>query len=409
MASVLRGDKRDGIDSEDVTYKDGVFKRIEVKNCNMNYFRKAFFKQSHCSKKTVKLQLFFILVLLTLTLLILSNSIWYALSLVSPGHLQSGIFKLSWNFQKNDTGKVNDFNIEQSQNESRNPSSTTITMAKMADNVDKTQYEYIINEPDKCKEHVPFLVLLITVQRWQLKARMAIRKTWGREDFLPGVNILRLFFLGKDPNMNNEEENALLEESQVFHDIIQQDYLDTYRNLTIKVLMGLNWITTYCPHALYIMKTDSDMFVNTDNLVNKLLQPNQTARKDYFTGCLMVNGSPIRNVNSKWYVSPDEYPEEKYPSFCSGTGYVLSGDLSHKIIKIFPNVKWVHLEDVFIGLCLDKLGVEPVSSPPNSEFNNWRVMYSGCKYHNIVTSHEMSPIEIQYYWGKLQDSKRHCL
>ncbi|XP_069593375.1 beta-1,3-galactosyltransferase 2-like [Ranitomeya imitator] len=375
----------------------------------MNYFKMIFFKKSHCTKLTVTLLLFFFLVLLTVTLLILSNFAWSPLRLVSQdSNLKSVISTLSWKSQENDAPKVNELYTEQSQNESRYPSFTRINMTKISDNIHKSKYEYIINEPDKCKERVPFLVLLITVQRWQHEARQAIRKTWGREDLLPGVKILRLFFLGKDPILNTEAETAISVESQGFHDIIQQNYLDTYANLTMKVLMGLNWITTYCPHALYVMKTDSDMFVNTENLVNKLLQPNHPPRTNYFTGFLMLNGSPIRNLDSKWYVSPDEYPEETYPSFCSGTGYVLSGDLTHKIIKILPNVRWIHLEDVFIGLCLKKLGVEPVAPPPNSEFNNWRVAFSNCRYHNIVTAHQMSPSEILYYWTRLQDTKHLC-
>ncbi|XP_075688603.1 beta-1,3-galactosyltransferase 2-like [Rhinoderma darwinii] len=369
------------------------------------------FQKSNCSKLSVTLLLFFVLVLLTLALLILSNSIWFPLSLVSPiSDLPSKVPNLSWKFQENNTIKVNDLYVEKSQNGLRNSSFTTITMTVISEGMNKTKhdYQYIINEPDKCKDHVPFLVLLVTVEKWQQEARQAIRKTWGKEDLLPGIKILRLFFLGKDTKLNNNAEQALLRESQEFHDIIQQDYLDTYTNLTIKVLMGLNWITTYCPQALYVMKTDSDMFVNTEYLVNKLLKPDQLPKTNYFTGYLMLNGSPIRNLDSKWYVSPDEYPEAKYPPFCSGTGYVLSGDLSHKIVKISASVRWIHLEDVFIGLCLDKLGVQPVAPPKNSDFNNWRVMYSDCGYHNIVTSHEVSSAEILHYWGRLQKSKHLC-
>ncbi|XP_071983493.1 beta-1,3-galactosyltransferase 2-like [Engystomops pustulosus] len=376
-------------------------------------------KKSKCTKFAFQLLLFF-LALLTLFWLILSDTVWSPLSIVVPvNSLRRKIQNFSWNFQENNTiknhfrytTKVKDFYIEKSYNESRNPSFTTTAITNISNGKKNTQpqYEYIINEPDKCKEHSPFLVLLITVERWQREARQAIRNTWGKEELLPGVKILRLFFLGKDPNLNNDSKQAILKESQEFHDIIQQDYMDTYNNLTIKVLMGLNWITTYCPHALYIMKTDSDMFVNPEYLVNELLKPNQPPKTNYFTGYLMINASPIRNLDSKWYVSPEVYPEEKYPPFCSGTGYVLSGDLSHKIVKIYPHIRWIHLEDVFIGLCLDKIGVQPVAPPKNSDFNAWRVTYSDCVYHRLVTSHGVSPGEILHYWNNLQKNKNICV
>ncbi|KAM3915663.1 beta-1,3-galactosyltransferase 2-like [Leptodactylus fuscus] len=305
---------------------------------------------------------------------------------------------------------MNDFYMKKSENESRNLLFSRLPMTNTSKGIQKTQYQYqyIINEPDKCKEHAPFLVLLITVERWQQEARQAIRNTWGKEDLLPGVKIIRLFLLGKDSKLNTDAEQAILKESEEFHDIIQQDYLDTYENLTIKVLMGLNWITTYCPYALYVMKTDSDMFVNTEYLVNKLLKQDQAPKKNYFTGVLMVGHSPIRRLQSKWYVSPDEYPENDYPPFCSGTGYVLSGDLSPKIVNISPSIRWIHLEDVFIGLCLQKIGVQPVAPPKDSDFNAWTVMYSDCGYHNLVTSHGVSPAEMLEYWDRLQRGKHNC-
>ncbi|XP_063797592.1 beta-1,3-galactosyltransferase 2-like, partial [Pseudophryne corroboree] len=268
------------------------------------------------------------------------------------------------------------------------------------------RYKYIINEPNKCNEHVPFLILLVTVERWQQQARQAIRQTWGKEDFITGVKILRLYLLGSD-TINGEL--ALLSESEEYHDIIQQYYFDTYNNLTIKVLMGLSWVVMYCPQAMYVMKTDSDMIINTEYLVNKLLKPDQPLRMNYFTGYLMTNAQPIRDRNSKWYMPPDVYPENQYPPFCSGTGYVFSGDLAQKIVNISPIIRWLHLEDVYIGLCLDKLGVQPVVPPKITDFNAWRVMYTDCGYNQIVTSHMWSPGEIIFYWNMLQKKKHLCV
>uniref|UniRef100_A0A4W3KGF0 Hexosyltransferase n=1 Tax=Callorhinchus milii TaxID=7868 RepID=A0A4W3KGF0_CALMI len=144
------------------------------------------------------------------------------------------------------------------------------------------------------------------------------------------------------------------------------DFLDMYYNLTIKTLMGMNWVATYCPHASYVMKTDSDMFVNTEYLISKLLKPKQPPHHSYFTGYLMRGYSLNLNKDSKWYMPLELYPNERYPVFCSATGYVFSTDLAEKIFHISVSIRRLHLEDVYVGVCLAKLRIDPV--PPPNEF-----------------------------------------
>ncbi|XP_075040176.1 beta-1,3-galactosyltransferase 2-like [Mixophyes fleayi] len=283
----------------------------------------------------------------------------------------------------------------------------------LVENSEKSQdihpFKYIINEPNKCQKKSPFLILLIATQTWQQEARQAIRQTWGKEDVLPGVHTLSLFLLGKDAALTIEAEQTLVSESQQYHDIIQQDFMDTYSNLTLKTLMGLDWVATYCPQVSYVMKTDSDMFVNTEYLITNLLKPDQPPRTKYFTGYLMRDFSPNRNTESKWYMSPDLYPGDRYPLFCSGTGYVFSGDLAEKILKISASIRILHLEDVYVGICLDKLGIPPVPPPKDSDFNHWKVSYSHCVYNRLVTSHQFEPKELLKCWHSLQQNKHICI
>ncbi|XP_067892600.1 beta-1,3-galactosyltransferase 2-like [Heterodontus francisci] len=269
------------------------------------------------------------------------------------------------------------------------------------------QYKYIINEPNKCEGQSPFLIVLIAAEPGQTEARHAIRQTWGNESIVPGLRMVHLFLLGfRKPGWNFQQ--TLLEESRQYHDIIQQDFMDTYYNLTIKTLMGMNWVATYCPHAWYVMKTDSDMFVNTEYLITKLLKPVHPPRHNYFTGYLMRGYSPNRNKDSKWYMPPELYPSERYPVFCSGTGYVFSGDLAEKIFKVSLSIRRLHLEDVYVGICLAKLRIDPVPPPNEFLFNHWRVSYSTCKYSHLITSHQFQPSELIKYWNHLQQNKHNA-
>ncbi|KAI9518492.1 hypothetical protein NQZ68_036374 [Dissostichus eleginoides] len=230
-------------------------------------------------------------------------------------------------------------------------------------------FTYIINEPDKCADSrpAPFLVLLIATEARQVEARNAIRQTWGNESVAPDVGFIRLFLLGK-----NDGELGLL----------QQKMLEA--------------------------ESRSDMFVNTENLVYKLLRPEQQLRKNYFTGNNMRNFAPNRNKDSKWYMPPELYPGDKYPTFCSGTGYVFSGDLAMKIYRASLRIRHLQLEDVYVGVCLAKLRIEPTPPPNEFLFNHWRVSYSSCKYSHLITSHGFHPNELLKYWHHLQINKHNA-
>ncbi|XP_034411506.1 beta-1,3-galactosyltransferase 2-like isoform X1 [Cyclopterus lumpus] len=270
-------------------------------------------------------------------------------------------------------------------------------------------FPYVINEPNKCADSrpSPFLVLLISTEARQVEARNAIRQTWGNESVAPALGFIRLFLLGRNEGELGLLQQRMLEaESQRYHDIIQQDFLDTYKNLTIKTLMGMNWVAIHCPQAGYVMKTDSDMFLNTEYLIYKLLRPELKLKKNYFTGNNMRGFAPNRNKNSKWYMPPELYPGEKYPTFCSGTGYVFSGDLAGKIYRASLRIRLLHLEDVYVGICLAKLQIEPTPPPNEFLFNHWRVSYSSCKYSHLITSHGFHPNELLKYWHHLQSNKR---
>ncbi|NWH95518.1 B3GT2 galactosyltransferase, partial [Aegithalos caudatus] len=263
-------------------------------------------------------------------------------------------------------------------------------------------FTFIINEEEKCKATTPFLVLLISTTAAELGHRDAIRRSWGKDGAVPGADVVRLFMLGIQAGA--AQQDVLLRESKQYHDIIQQDFLDTYNNLTLKTLMGMTWVASYCNGTRFAMKTDSDVFVNTVYLIEKLLRPLPPTTHNYFTGHLMKGNSPIRNKNSKWYVSEEEFPGNNYHPFCSGTGYIFSGDLAAKIVNASLMIKYIHLEDVYVGFCLNAKGVEIVPSP-YSLFNLYKVPFSPCMYNRIITSHHIQPHEHVFYWDTLQEKK----
>ncbi|XP_068126468.1 beta-1,3-galactosyltransferase 5 [Hyperolius riggenbachi] len=254
-----------------------------------------------------------------------------------------------------------------------------------------------------CKESPPFLVLLVTTTHKQEEERMVIRDTWGKERLIHGKRVVTFFLLGSPADPSTDEDVSLPEEFNNYHDIIQKDFIDTYYNLTIKTLMGIDWVMNFCPQTTYIMKTDTDMFVNTIYLVELLLRKNQTTH--FFTGILKTNDSPIRHIFSKWYISKREFAGTKYPPFCSGTGYVFSVDVARRIYTISLSIPFFKLEDVYIGMCLNKLKISLQELHTSEVFFASKPIFSVCTYRNLVTAHELKPQEIALYWKALQQAQ----
>lgn len=248
-----------------------------------------------------------------------------------------------------------------------------------------------------CHKNSPFLVLLVASSSQQVDARMAIRHTWGQTRTVAGKRLVTFFLLGSPGNAR--QQAGIAAESQRYGDIIQKNFTDTYYNLTLKTMMGMEWIHRFCSQSSFAMKTDTDVFVNVFYLTELLLRKKKTA--GFFTGFLKLHEFPIRTRMSKWYVSREEYPGTTYPPFCSGTGYVLSSDVASQIYNISESVPFIKLEDVFIGLCLAKLKIQPEELHSEQTFFPERIAFSVPRFRKIVTCHGINPREQLSYWNLL--------
>ncbi|XP_056304131.1 beta-1,3-galactosyltransferase 2 [Danio aesculapii] len=259
-------------------------------------------------------------------------------------------------------------------------------------------YYFTLDQPDICKQKNPFLVLMVPVAPYEVKARSAIRSTWGNETTVQGKAVLTLFLVGLIEGADSEKvQKQLEEESRQHRDLIQSNFVDSYFNLTIKTMVIMDWLATRCPQANYSMKIDSDMFLNVNNLVTLLSAPN-TPRENYITGVLMRNRFVVRNKNSKWYVSKELYPEPKYPTYLLGMGYVFSNDLPSKIVEASKYVKPFNIEDAYIGACLKQLAVEPSSPPEPSQFRIYMGQYKRENFLRAITTILGSPQQLIDIW-----------
>ncbi|XP_034043625.1 beta-1,3-galactosyltransferase 2-like [Thalassophryne amazonica] len=268
-------------------------------------------------------------------------------------------------------------------------------------------YRFIINHKDTCTTMNPFLVLMVPVAPHNMAARDAIRKTWGREKVIQGEKVLTLFVLGLPSKNIDELQEKVRQENLLYDDLIQSNFIDSYFNLTIKTMVIMDWLATHCHTAAYGMKIDSDMFLNIDNLIIMLHKPD-IPKVNYLTGSIVWNRPVVRANNSKWYVPKEMYPEDTYPPYTVGMGYIFSNDLPEKYVEISKTFKPFYVEDAYIGMCMKQLGLEPTSPPDPWQFQTFNIKYNRCEYSKIITYILETSEELKRYWRDLKTPGSPC-
>ncbi|RWS15674.1 Beta-1:3-galactosyltransferase 1-like protein [Dinothrombium tinctorium] len=206
-----------------------------------------------------------------------------------------------------------------------------------------------------------FLIIFIHSAPNNFKKRLAIRETWGNESNFVNDKIRVIFTLGIvfDPSVQQsiERENA------EYKDIVQGNFVDSYRNLSYKHVMGLKWVTYYCQNTKFVFKTDDDIFVDIFQLMFYLKGwLSEVFPLRNFMSCYVIsNPYPKRSVRSKWHVTYEEYPGKYYPEYCSGWGILMSPDVVFRLYAHSREVSYFWVDDVMIsGLLAQRIGVRHI-------------------------------------------------
>ena len=71
-------------------------------------------------------------------------------------------------------------------------------------------YSFTLDEPNRCRQESPFLVLMIPVAPHNRRAREVIRKTWGKESTVSGQAVSHYFLLGMSSKESETEQVSVL-------------------------------------------------------------------------------------------------------------------------------------------------------------------------------------------------------
>ncbi|KAK3089250.1 hypothetical protein FSP39_002086 [Pinctada imbricata] len=265
------------------------------------------------------------------------------------------------------------------------------------------------SHPLLCRKNIDYLILIMS-HGDNYNRRQAIRRTWCKSadrntSFIPWQCV---FVIGQSDSLKgkpNEISETLKHEITVHNDILLGSYYDTYRNLTLKTMHGLHWMNQNCD-ANIVLKTDDDCFVNT-RLLHSLILHHQDSSNLYI-GRVMTEQNKrkvIRNPENRWHVLKSAYSLDTYPPYASGAGYLLSKDVVKQFVKICNYVHLIPIEDAYIGLLAEELGVTPINSARFTlEVSGW----SMCNFAYIIVMHKVEYDMQDEMWTKSFRAKDEC-
>lgn len=179
--------------------------------------------------------------------------------------------------------------------------------------------------------------------------RQLIRTSWYKNS-----NLKVIFLIG---NANDAYTNQRIYfEHQAFKDILQANFTDNYRSLTLKSLLGIQWTAKYCS-SHFVAKIDDDVLVNTNYLsvyLKELIKVKSNIKNTFI--CNVNWNAPVKRIrNHKFYVSNKEFWFDYYEKYCDGPAYIFTNDLSRNLVYAAVHTELFRFEDVYIGMLASKL------------------------------------------------------
>ncbi|XP_005986101.1 UDP-GlcNAc:betaGal beta-1,3-N-acetylglucosaminyltransferase 7, like [Latimeria chalumnae] len=275
-------------------------------------------------------------------------------------------------------------------------------------------FPMVLNHPEKCQGDVHLLIVVKSVIEHH-ERREAVRNTWGKEHEIDGKKIRTLFLLGA-PSLEKDSltlQKLLEYEDKIYGDILQWDFMDTFFNLTLKEVNFLKWFNIYCTNVKFIFKGDDDVFVHTGNVLEFLdYRKDDPGVKNLFVGDIIKRAIPIRNKQSKYFI-PKELYNKPYPPYAGGGGFLMASPLAKTLLSVSEGIQLFPIDDVFLGMCLQKARTSPEVHQGFRTFGISRRLVSTmnsdpCFYKSLLVVHKLSSTELQKMWEVVHHGHLKC-
>ena len=261
------------------------------------------------------------------------------------------------------------------------------------------RYEHTAN--NTCTGKQLQLVVLVKSKPSNFKMRSTIRTTWGN---LTNQDTAIVFLLGhEDAFISN-----IAMESAIHRDVVQEDFVDSLKSRTLKMVMAFNWVYKFCSNAKFILLVEDDTFISLGNIKRYIKRT--SVKRGLLAGYLTRNSSPYRDEGSKWFVSLEEYPFVKYPPYLGEFFILMSQDVARSLSIAIPFVKPLPLENIFLGIVAAKLNIKPRSCPGlvRDLHKSLSLVNSNINFKSVLGYHSISSSEsLKVTWDLYKDCQKY--
>nr|XP_056719579.1 N-acetyllactosaminide beta-1,3-N-acetylglucosaminyltransferase 3-like [Euleptes europaea] len=226
--------------------------------------------------------------------------------------------------------------------------------------------------------------------------RAALRRTWARPGEVGGYWLQPLFLVAMASNIRYL--NLVQEESSSFGDVVLWDFAESHHNLSLKEHCFLQWLHSHCQQVTFVFKGDDDLFMNPRALVGYLQQRPDAAR--FIHGNIQCH-SPVMRFG-KYDISTTLYPQNRYPCFASGGGFIVPGSMIPALYQTSLRLPVFPLDDVYFGFLV--LAAR-LSFNHDQRFRVWGVSRDTLEvYRESFVIHRVSLERMEEVWTGLWGS-----
>lgn len=257
-------------------------------------------------------------------------------------------------------------------------------------NISHPNLYYSIINPKIKKKRIDYIIS-IPVAPYDIDYRNAIRRTW----LLKSNQFISFFFMGMS---NCTDYCAIENESFIYNDIVQFNFLNSYLNLTLLTILSINWILKNSLIFKYYIKIDRDVVANLKNIFN-FIKCKYKNTKGIFgpkTGSFAVN----RNNKSSSYIPYFAYNKRIAPAYVTGMIYIID----YRSLLLVNNISMkfypiVYREDVHLGILSKIQGIKLIDIVEITDVKT----YNYSKYSKKYVFHSYTPKEIYKLFNSKQN------
>lgn len=217
-------------------------------------------------------------------------------------------------------------------------------------------FDYILR-PRLCSGDNLLGVIIVTSYVGHDDVRAAHRKGISQEE-LKALGLVRVFLLASiPPSEKFITQSSVASEHRRYGDLLQGNFIENYRNLTYKHVMGLRWAAHSCSQAKFIIKLDDDSIYDVYRVVEYLRNHQEDLQdRPFLAGYIFKHQQPIRIEADKHFVTLEEFSDNEYPQYLSGWLYMTNPLTVRMLLKEIPQKPFFWIDDTYVtGILAENL------------------------------------------------------